>query len=127
MNEKLAKYIEKARELRNYLEKSEVEDVVNTNVEEEDEDSSDEQKSKKYQIIGTVKKVSGLSDKDENGASVSIVAVKVSTSKTFNAMGRSVKFPAGSIIPVIASNVYVSAGDKVTLEFDVNKLMFKII
>ena len=90
-----------------------------------DEYIADEQKSKKYQIIGTVKKVSGLSDKDENGTSVSIVAVKVSTSKTFNAMGRSVKFPAGSIIPVIASNV--SAGDKVTLEFDVNKLMFKII
>ena len=127
MNEKLSKYIDKARELRNYSEEMAPEELETTEIEpevdEEDEGDADK-KGNKYRVDGIVKKIATLTDKDESGSAEIVAVVRIPSAKAFNVMGKNIKMPSGAIIPVVTANA--SVGYRVTLEFDINKLTFKI-
>ena len=98
----------------------------NEDTSKEEDSDDDDKKGNKYELSGVVKKITPLlSEKSESGGNEIVAVVRIPSAKTFNVMGKNIKISAGNVIPVIATP-NVKIGDKVTLSFNVNKLMFDI-
>ena len=125
MNDKLVKYINKAREQRVYNEAKE-EDELDTLVEADEEankDSGEGDDKVTETLTGTVKRVFPFNANSESAAD-SVAVVYVSSSHTLKVRGRTIVVPAKSFIPVMLSG---KASGSVDLRYNEDKLQFEVV
>ena len=125
MNEKLSKYIDKAREIRAYSEEKEKEEEEILKEEEVDEVPEEEGEDEKASetIKGTVKRVFPFNANSE-AASDSVAVVYVTSSHALKVRGRTIIVPSKSFIPVMLNG---KASGSVELKYNEDKLQFEIV
>ena len=125
MNEKLSKYIDKAREIRAYSEEKEKEEKEILKEEEVDEAPEEEGEDEKASetIKGTVKRVFPFNANSE-AASDSVAVVYVTSSHALKVRGRTIIVPSKSFIPVMLNG---KASGSVELKYNEDKLQFEIV
>ena len=125
MNEKLSKYIDKAREIRAYSEEKEKEEEEILKEEEVDEVPEEEGEDEKASetIKGTVKRVFPFNANSEAAAD-SVAVVYVTSSHALKVRGRTIIVPSKSFIPVMLNG---KASGSVELKYNEDKLQFEIV
>ena len=126
MNNKLSKYIDKAREQRIYSEEkedAELEAAEETAGEEGSEETKETEEEIVDTIQGTVKRVFPFTANAEAAAS-SVAVIYVSSSHALKVRGRTIVVPAKSFIPVMLSG---KASGSVELKYNEDKLQFEVV
>ena len=123
MNEKLSKYIDKAREIRAYSEEKEEKEILKEEeVDEAPEEEGEDEKASET-IKGTVKRVFPFNANSE-AASDSVAVVYVTSSHALKVRGRTIIVPSKSFIPVMLNG---KASGSVELKYNEDKLQFEIV
>ena len=122
MNNKLSKYIDKAREQRIYSEEKEDAELEAAE-ETTGEEGSEETEEIVDTIQGTVKRVFPFTANAETAAS-SVAVIYVSSSHALKVRGRTIVVPAKSFIPVMLSG---KASGSVELKYNEDKLQFEVV
>jgi len=127
MNEKLSKYISKAREERLYAEEKEDENLESAESSEVDEVNLDDDDNKDDEVVdtvkGTIKRVFPFTANAESAAS-SVAVVYISSSHALKVRGRTIIVPSKSFVPVMLEG---KASGSVELKYNEDKLQFEIV
>ena len=126
MNNKLSKYIDKAREQRIYSEEkedAELEAAEETAGEEGSEETQETEEEIVDTIKGTVKRVFPFTANAESAAN-SVAVIYVSSSHALKVRGRTIVVPSKSFIPVMLSG---KASGSVELKYNEDKLQFEVV